>query len=230
MDYFNRRAPVFLLVLSILTLIGGCGPVENPTPKPIQDLKMGAHSEDVIKKIANEGSYTQDTSVRRPTITWQLPSIRHFDNVEFRFTEKDRLFLIRFNLVDTRRDEYQKLKKAFFGSYDMSWEDPMRTRAKDNDVLLYAPNEENRDLFFLEFTNRKDGKKSIELFSSKISARDKAAYVREVKEKQEKREAKKTATPEQQNTSDKHESGKEEALEKQPSAELTNSGSIEEER
>jgi hypothetical protein len=161
----------------------GCNTPENPIPKQIQDLKMGSNIDSLEKLIDTDGTFTINSKSRRPRLQWNLKNNSHYQDIEFQFTEKNRLYLIRFNLKDARRDEFQALKKSFFSIFDLSWDDPLRMRVEGSDMLLYAPNAQEGDIFFLEFTDKLNGKKAIELFSKKISAQDKAAYLEEQKAK-----------------------------------------------
>ncbi len=172
---------VLPLVMLISFVLLACDAPENPLPKQIRDLKMGSNIDSLEKLIDKDGTFTVNSKSRRPKLQWNLKNNSNYRDIEFQFTEKDRLYLIRFDLKDTRRDDFQTLKKAFFSIFDLSWDDPLRMRVEGSDMLLYAPNAQENDVFFLEFTDKLNGKKAIELFSKKISAQDRAAYLEEQK-------------------------------------------------
>jgi hypothetical protein len=144
----------------------------DPMPTEIRALKMGSPSSDVIGKITPSGSYSTDKLPKedRTILTWKMPDNRHYKDVSFTFTEKDRLFLIRFNLKEGEKDEIQALKKSFFDTQKFLWEDPLKMKVKDNDILLYIK-ETGPDCFF-DFSNKKTGERAFELFNRDISAED----------------------------------------------------------
>ncbi len=185
-----------VILTMVLVFVWGCsslqGPVENPVPALIRDIPMGASQAQVMDKIKGVGTTTLDTSSRRPKLKWKIPGNPDFHEIEFDFTEKDHLFIIRFAVTDRRRDVYDRLKKAFFSTFNFSWDEPLRTRVKDSDVLFYAP--EKGAVFFLEFTDKKSGDKTIELFERRISGLDREAYAAEMKAAQAAQEAQKTPT------------------------------------
>lgn len=173
---------MFTVVLSVL----GCMLIlispahlmaaEEVIPNEIKNLSMGSSKAALMERISGVGTVTSDTpdKKRRPSLKWTIPDNPHYEDVVFNFTEKDRLFLIRFNFKQVDRKSFQNLKKAFFDYYNFSWEDPMRLRIKNSDVLLYAP--EKGNTFFLEFTD-KNGAKAVELFDKSISAQDRFGHL-----------------------------------------------------
>jgi hypothetical protein len=144
----------------------------EPLPKEIVGLDMGSSSEALLKKISGSGSHSSDKlgADDRTRITWSLPDNPYYADLAFHFTEKDRLFLIRFNLKPAEKEQIQALKKSFFDSQKFLWEDPLRLRVKDNDLFLYIK-ESGSDCFF-DFVNRKTGERSFELFNRSISGED----------------------------------------------------------
>jgi hypothetical protein len=176
----------FVMVCLALFFAGNALAVENPIPKEILDVTMGTPMETVAEKIASIGTNTRDSGKRRPKLIWTLPSDPYYQTVEFQFTENNRLFIIHFVLKNARRDDFQDLKKAFISNYNVSWDDPMRMRIGNSDVLFYQP--EKGDIWFLDFTDKQNGDKAIELFDKNILSQDRIAY-----------EAKKKAEAEQAN-------------------------------
>jgi hypothetical protein len=90
--------------------------------------------------------------------------------VEFEFTEKDRLYLMRFILNAELRWNLTSLKKQFFEKYHISWEDPGRMRVRNNDVIVYVPDQGK--LNFFELRDVTTGQKSFEVFDQFVSAQD----------------------------------------------------------
>lgn len=150
-----------------------CLGLPQSVPGKIVDLNTGVSQAELMKKLGEDGKVTTEPSQdnRGPIVTWNLTDSPYYENVSFRFTEKDRLFLIRFALKTSARDQYVALKEDFFGKYDFSPERPFRVRRKSEDILLYGPNS-GATLFFLEFTNTKTGKKWYEVFNRTVSGED----------------------------------------------------------
>jgi hypothetical protein len=161
-------------------LVATASSQSDPIPTEIRDLQMGSPSSVVIGKISPSGPYSADKLPRedRTILTWKIPDNPHYKDVSFTFTEKDRLFLIRFNLKEGERDEILALKKSFFDTQKFLWEDPLKLKVKDNDILLYIK-ESGPDCFF-DFSNKKTGERAFELFNREISVED-----RPVKEAQQ---------------------------------------------
>lgn len=159
------------LVLIVTALTASCG-YDEPLPPQIQDLKMGSSSSSVIGRIKSTGTYASGVNPgdQRMKLTWMIPDSPYYQNVIFQFTEKDRLYLIRFSLRQDLRDKLPHLKKAFFDKFHISPEDPRRLKVKGQDVLMYAP--QDGDYNFFEFTDTKTGEKWFELFNNNISASD----------------------------------------------------------
>lgn len=167
-------------------------------PSKIADLKTGVSQAELMKRLGEEGKITTEPSKdkRGPTVTWSLPDNPYYENVSFRFTEKDRLFLIRFALKSSARGQFAALKDDFFGKYDISPDKPFRLRRQDEDILLYGPNK-GATLFFLEFTNTKTGKKWYEVFNRRVSGEDRPLPPpqKEEKKAEEPSGGKKASTP-----------------------------------
>lgn len=153
-----------------------CLGLPQSVPSKIADLKTGISQAELMKSLNGEGDITTEPSKekRGPVVTWTLVNSPYYEKVSFRFTEKDRLFLIRFALKSSAREQFGALKEDFFGKYDFSSEKPFRMRRQDEDILLYGPNT-GATLFFLEFTNTKTGKKWYEVFNRVVSGEDRPA-------------------------------------------------------
>ena len=158
-------------VLIVTALAASCG-YDEPLPPQIQDLKMGSSSSSVIDRIKSTGKYESvaNPGDQRMKLTWTIPNSPYYQNVIFQFTEKDRLYLIRFSLRQELRDNLRHLKKAFFDKFHISPEAPGKLRVKEQDVVTYTP--QDGDYNFFEFTDTKSGEKWFELFSNNISASD----------------------------------------------------------
>ena len=104
-------------------------------PPEIQDVQSGMPSSQVIDKIKNSGEHSTSDSLRlkrkRMKLVWPLASNMYYKQVEFEFTEKDRLYLLRFVLNDEMRWNLTSLKKQFFDKYKISWDDPGRMRSEE---------------------------------------------------------------------------------------------------
>jgi hypothetical protein len=145
-------------------------------PPEIQDVQLGMPSSQVIDMIKNSGEHsTSDHPSRLPNakrmkLVWPLASNRYYKQVEFEFTEKDRLYLLRFVLNDEQKWNLTSLKKQFFDKYSISWEDPGRMRRGNLDVILYIPDQGK--WHFFEIRDVTTGQKSFELFDRSVSAQD----------------------------------------------------------
>jgi hypothetical protein len=141
-------------------------------PPEIQDIELGISSSQVIDKIKNSGEHSTSTLAnrKRTILVWPLASNMYYKQVEFEFTEKDRLYLLRFVLNDEMRWNLSSLKKQFFEKYHISWDDPGRMRVKDNDVILYIPDQGK--WHFFEMREVTTGQISFELFDRNVSAQD----------------------------------------------------------
>lgn len=141
-------------------------------PPEIRDVELGMTSSQVIDRIKNSGqhSITPIAKGTRTKLIWPLANNMYYKCVEFEFTEKNRLYLMRFVLNNELRWNLTSLKKQFFDRYHISWEDPGRFRARNNDVMVYVPSE-GKDIFF-ELRDITTGQNSFEIFSRNISAQD----------------------------------------------------------
>lgn len=149
------------------------GAMPDIIPTQITDVAMGAPSSAVIDRINAVGTHSTESLPLegRKRVVWLLPKSRHYKNVMFYFTEKDRLFLIRFTLDDVTRGESPTLKKAFFDKFDFSWDRPSRLRIKEDDAVLYG-SENNDRVYFLECTDRNTRERAFELFDRVVSSED----------------------------------------------------------
>jgi hypothetical protein len=141
-------------------------------PPEIQDLTLGMSSSEVLDKIKNSGEYAKSPVANgtRKKVTWPLSGNMYYKQVEFEFTEKDRLYLMRFILNAELRWNLTSLKKQFFEKYHISWEDPGRMRVRNNDVIVYVPDQGK--LNFFELRDVTTGQKSFEVFDQFVSAQD----------------------------------------------------------
>ncbi len=171
-----------LITVSVLILVGSTTSLsaDETLPMQIKDLRLGTSSAQVIDKIGNTGSYAKeiDPKDQRLKITWQIPNHPYYKKLVFGFTQKDRLYQIRFALHDQLSRELQPLKKAFLDEFHVSSEDPSKMRIKGQDVLMYLPNKGGYSFF--EFTDVKTGEKWFELFDRDISFQDRLTPPKEV--------------------------------------------------
>jgi hypothetical protein len=141
-------------------------------PPEIQDIQLGISTSQVLDKIKNSGEHSTISIAngKRTRLLWPLASNMYYKQLEFEFTEKDRLYLLRFVLNDELNWNLTSLKKQFFDKYQISWDDPGRMRVRDSDVILYIPDQGK--WHFFELRDITSGQKSFELFSKDISAAD----------------------------------------------------------
>ncbi|MGO9566454.1 MAG: hypothetical protein ACLP5H_02825 [Desulfomonilaceae bacterium] len=141
-------------------------------PAEIQDVELGISSSQLIDKIKNSGDHSTSplANATRKKLVWPLANNPYYKQVEFEFTEKDRLYLMRFVLNQELRWNLTSLKKQFFDKYHISWDDPGKFRMKDNDVIMYLP--DHGKLHFFEMSDVTTGQKSFELFDRNVSAED----------------------------------------------------------
>ncbi len=166
-------------------------------PPEIQNIQLGISSSQVLDMIKNSGEHTTEPIAKAPKrtkIVWPLANNMYYKQVEFEFTEKDRLYLLRFILNDELKWNLTSLKKQFFDKYSISWDDPGRMRVKNYDVILYIPDQGK--WHFFEMRDVGTGQKSFELFDRKVSAQDR------VPPKTDSGEAKKDGTLENQTSSE----------------------------
>ncbi|MEJ2716697.1 MAG: hypothetical protein P8182_06090 [Deltaproteobacteria bacterium] len=172
-----------LLVCGCLILVSKSSlALNDPLPPEIRDLKLGISSSELIDKIKNSGSYSEGPVPKRETrirLTWIPAHSARYKNVQFDFTEKDRLYLVRFVIKDKLRWKSDALKRAFFERFHITTENPGRMRVKDNDVVIYLP--ENKAPFFFDVTNTRTGQKIFEIFDKNISGRDRPRVKRRKK-------------------------------------------------
>ncbi len=173
----------------------------NPFPPKIGKINMGDSMSSVIEMVKGSGTYEAKpgTEIQRPSLEWLLPNNPYYKELSFKFTEKDRLYLMRFDLKKVSRRDLRAMKKTLFDKYGISWDDPWRLKSKGQDVLLYGPPEMGR-VYYFEFSNPKTGDRAYELLERVMSAED-----RPVKEKSEKakkeEEEKETSTGTQSESS-----------------------------
>jgi hypothetical protein len=171
------RVMIALVVAILSALLSQTAVAQsNPIPPEVKKIEMGASTAAVTKQIQAIGTHSTEPVPKqknRTRLVWVIPNSPLYQNVAFEFTEKDRLYLIRFTLNDAARSEYPTLKREVFKDYGFSWERPYKLRIPDKDVLTYGP-EKGMTLFFFEFTNRKTHEKAFELFDRSISSTDRA--------------------------------------------------------
>jgi len=170
----NGTIAVLLPIVTVLLLAMPLwASAQEAFPPQIKDVKMGASMSSVISLIKGRGSHEEKPLPlpQRKALVWTPQVSRYYNQVQFHFTEKDRLFLLRFNLKNISFQELRALKKDLFEKYGISWDAPWSLQIKDNDVLLYGPPEAGR-IYYFELSNPKTGDKSIELLDKIISQED----------------------------------------------------------
>ncbi|MBI5570583.1 MAG: hypothetical protein HY914_11620 [Desulfomonile tiedjei] len=180
------RGLLTVLILALVTTAGSVGLTyaeSSIMPDAIKAVRMGDSTQAVSDRIQGLGSLTKEPIIKenRSKIVWELPENPSYKNVTFQFTEKDRLYLIRFALTDAALTNYHAIKKNVFSEFDFSWEAPYKLRIKDDDIILYGP-EKGMTLYYLEFTNRKTHEKIFELFNRPVSGEDRMPLTPTAKE------------------------------------------------
>lgn len=140
----------------------------------LENLRMGVTSSAVIDEIKSVGTHSLEPSPwdKRTKVIWRLPDNSSYDKVMFLFTEKDRLYLVRFAVRKEAWSEVRNLKKALFERFGISSAtSPTRLKIKNQDVLVYEGLKSGWGFF--EFTDDKTGEKAFELYAGKVSAEDK---------------------------------------------------------
>jgi hypothetical protein len=145
----------------------------DPIPPEIKNLRMGSSTAAVTDIIKSMGTFSAEpiANENRTMLVWARQDLPYYKNIAFQFTEKDRLYLIRFTLNDSAKADYHSLKRSVFKDYDFSWERPQKLRLPTREMLLYGP-EKGMELYFIEFTDKKSHEKSFELFNRSISSED----------------------------------------------------------
>lgn len=145
-------------------------------PAQIGKIKMGDSTSSVIDIVKGSGTYEAQpaTETQRPLLKWLLPNNPYYKELSFKFTEKDRLYLMRFELKKISRSDLRAMKKTLFDKYGISWDDPWRLKVKGHDVLLYGPPEMGR-VYYFEFSDPKTGDKAYEVLDRVMSAEDRPA-------------------------------------------------------
>jgi len=142
-------------------------------PQEISDIDMGVSSAWLLEKIKDSGTHSSAPLAipNRIKITWVPNGKPYYSQLEFAFTEKDRLYLIRFSLNDDSRWNVNALKKQFLDKFHVSAEQPARFRIGDKDMISYPPASGGKSHFF-EVTEMNSGKKLLELFAKNIDSED----------------------------------------------------------
>ena len=142
-------------------------------PQEIIDIEMGASSAWLLERIKNSGTHSSGPLARpnRTKISWVPSGNRYYGQLDFNFTEKDRLYLIRLLVNDDSRWNINSLKKQFLERFHISTDDPSRFRIRDDDTIVYRPGTNGQSHFF-EVTDVNTGKKSLELFDKGIDTKD----------------------------------------------------------
>ncbi len=170
-----RRVALALVTVAALSVpfVNLAYAQSNPVPQEIRDLKMGSSTAAVTERIKSVGTFETEPIKKenRTMLVWTRPDTPYYKNISFQFTEKDRLYLIRFTLNDAALADYHSLKRVVFKDYDFSWERPQKLRLPTRDMVLYGP-EKGLELYFIEFTDRKSHEKCFELFNRSISSED----------------------------------------------------------
>ncbi len=180
------RVGVFPALLCVLVLANCGGDAGGLLPGPFSDLDLGIPSAEILKKIGSIGKVTKTDLLMpgRREISWTVPISPYFKRISFEFTEKDRLYLVRFVVKDEARLDVKTIKQKLFQQYKVSWEEPNRFSRQNKDVLVFAPELDGKYIVF-EITDTVKGEKSLELFSTDISLMDRQETAAEAKKKNE---------------------------------------------
>ncbi len=184
MNFRNLRnyASVFLIVIAaimcgVIAASGTSFGMDELIPASLKNLKMGASSSSILEMIKTVGTHSLEMSPwdKRKKVVWQIPDNRYYQNITFMFTEKDRLYLVRFTLTKEARSELRNVRQALIEQFGISSEEPGRFRIQDHDILAYESTKKEYTL--LEFTDTNTSDRFFELYSRDISLEDKAKKV-----------------------------------------------------
>jgi len=181
----STRAGLRLMVLSftlcILSLalplpsFGQGVPVRQAhfLPQEILDIDMGVSAAWLLERINKSGTHSSQPLARpnRIKVVWVPNSSPYYSQVDFMFTEKDRLYLVRFSVNDEARWNVNSLKKQFADKFHIAADQPSRFRIRDNDTIIYPPASGGKSHLF-EVTEVSSGKKFLELFEKNIDLED----------------------------------------------------------
>jgi hypothetical protein len=180
---YCRMGIVTAAFILLFLWVPGSSSALQPFPVKIRDIKMGQSMPSVIDMIKGSGTYevAPPEERKRPSLTWLLPNSPYYRQLIFRFTEKDRLWLIRFDLKKLSRRDLRAIKKSLFEKYGISWNAPLRHKIKDKDIFNYGPPQMGR-VYFFDITNRKTGEKAFELMDRITSSEDRPLRRKKKKE------------------------------------------------
>lgn len=142
-------------------------------PQEILDIDMGVSSAWLLERIKNSGTHSTAPLSRpnRIKITWVPKSNPYYSQIDFMFTEKDRLYLMSITLNDESRWNVNALKKQFLDKFHISADRPARFRVGEKDEIIYPPASGGKCHLF-EVTEMNGGKKFLELFGKSIDLQD----------------------------------------------------------
>ncbi len=171
-----------LVAFLAMVNVGAVWSQDEPMPARIKDLKMGASLSSVAETIKPEGTNSTEEipDQKRQKLTWVTPDNPYYANLQFQFTEKDRLYMIRFSLKNELWRKSLNLKRAFFQKFSISPENPLKLRVKNQDILVYGA--DGGDCDFLDFTEATTGEKWFVLVNKGISADDRTKAGNDSKE------------------------------------------------
>ena len=169
----SRTVVAGLTAVILVVLFPASSWSQDPFPDKIKGIKLGESMASVLDMVKGSGTYEAKpgTERRRPSLVWFLPNNPYYKEMSFKFTEKDRLYLIHFDLKSISRRDLRELKKSLFDKYGISWDNPWRLKSKGKDVLLYGPPNLGR-VYYFEFSDPKTGEKAYEILERVMSAED----------------------------------------------------------
>jgi len=171
-------------VMALFPLSAGAAGASNVIPPQLEKLSTGVATAAVAELLKDAGKFNpeKDDKNRGGKYSWIPPDNPYYDSISFEFTEKDRLYIVRFALKPSAREQSRVLKKTFFDKYDFDPDDPLKIRRNETDILFYSPKQGGK-LFFLEFTDTATGSKDFELFDRQVSSEDRPLPVPKPEEK-----------------------------------------------
>ncbi len=206
----------------ILLIVSGCARnAEDPFPKEIQGVKLGASKAEVIGAIENAGNRSEGPVPKRRgriRLSWAPKSDPKFDRVAFDFTELNHLYAIRLSLRPGQDPQERTIRNALLQKYNIPDDFPEKMRFMNDNVMAFVGRNEVVATLF-EFTNMVSGRKIYEIFDRRISADDfRKAAMKKAKEHPEKKGAAPppTTAPEDQVGWGKSEKARPEASPKTP--------------
>ena len=167
------RGLIFIVVLIAAVVMPKVVAGQDALPPEIADIKMGAPSAWIMEKIkpAGEHSFGETPSTKNwKRITWKPAKSQYFKRVEFDFTGKDQLYLIRLALKDDAGEAATGIRDALLTRFNVPKEPSGRIQMKDREMFVYGHGDNAP--FLYEVTDLTNREKLIEIYDKDLKDRD----------------------------------------------------------